>query len=118
LSLAETKQIMADLQEIMALLEGVTLKTANLERDMPKTKQALATKRDLFRLINQVNMTLSLLGAGDLNDYIRKLQIAIFFTNALIIAVRAFERGTLVGNILGAVSVVGAMASASQLEGY
>jgi hypothetical protein len=106
------------LQEIMAALNKVEVKTAKLESDMPATRKAIATKRDLFRLINQLNVTLSMLGAGDINDYTRKLQLAIFFTNALIIAARAFERGTLVGNILGGISVVGAMASASQLEGY
>jgi hypothetical protein len=118
MSLAETQQIMAMLQEIMRMLDNVDVKTSKLEADLPKTKEALATKRDLLRLMTELNQVLAFLGASELNDYISKLQKAIFFTNALMIAAKMFERGTLIGNILGVAAVAGTMISASNLEGH
>ena len=109
---------MSMLQEIMRMLDHVQEKTTKLETDMPKTKQAIASKRELLRLIMELNKVLAFMGASELNEYINKLQQAIFFTNALFIAAKAFERGTLIGNILGVASVAGAMVSASNLEGY
>ena len=100
------------------MLDHVQVKTTKLETDMPKTKQAIASKRELLRLIMELNKVLAFMGASELNEYINKLQQAIFFTNALFIAAKAFERGTLIGNILGVASVAGAMVSASNLEGY
>lgn len=118
MSLAETQQIMQILQEIMALLNGVMAKTSSINRDLPQTKTAIASKRDLLRLLNELNIAFALMGATDINDYTRKLQQAIFFTNMLVIAVKIFERGTLIGNILGAATVAGAMGSALTIEGY
>ena len=106
------------LQEIMQMLDHVQVKTAKLETDLPKTKQAIASKKELFRLIMELNKVLAFMGASELNDYINKLQQAIFFTNALFISAKMFERGTVIGNILGVASVAGTMVSASNLEGY
>lgn len=50
MSFAETRQIMADLQEIMALLNTVTIKTERLNTDLPRTKETLVTFRELERL--------------------------------------------------------------------
>lgn len=50
MSLAETQQIMQVLQEIMALLNNVTIKTEKIQRDLPITKDALSTFRQLERL--------------------------------------------------------------------
>lgn len=118
MSLSETQQIMQMLQEITNMLENINGKTVKLETDLPKTKQAIATKRELLRLMMELNKVLAFMGASEINDYINKLQQAIFFTNALFIAAKAFEHGTLIGNILGVASVAGAMVSASNLEGY
>jgi tRNA C32,U32 (ribose-2'-O)-methylase TrmJ len=119
MSLAETQQIYDLLLRIDDILSGIEVKTASLERTAPKTKEAVATKRELLRLFSQLNMVLSQMGfPKEINGTVRKLQEAIFFVNALTIAMKAFERGTLMGNILGVVSVVATMVSASSLEGY
>ena len=118
MSLAETKQIIADLQEIMALLEGFEVKTQNLQQDLPQTKSAIITKRELFRLVTELNQTLALMGVRELNEYIGKIQSAIFFTNILLISARAFERGTVVGNLIGIASIASAVGSVGMLEGY
>jgi hypothetical protein len=50
MSYAETQQIMADLKEIMALIDGVTIKTEKLNNNLPRTKETLSTFRDIERV--------------------------------------------------------------------
>ena len=119
MSLAETQEIMQLLQEIMAMLDGIDVATAKLESDLPQTKQAVATKRDLLRLVMKLNLILRQMGfPKEIEGVITKVQQAIFFVNALTIAMMAFERSTLIGNVLGVVGVAATIVSASSLEGY
>ena len=50
MSYAETQQIMADLKEIMALIDGVTIKTEKINTNLPQTRAALSTFRDIERI--------------------------------------------------------------------
>ena len=50
MSYAETQQIMADLKEIMALIDGVTIKTERLNTNLPRTKETLSTFKDIERV--------------------------------------------------------------------
>lgn len=50
MSFAETRQIMADIQEIMQLLNNAEIKTVKITQELPKTKDALATLSQLERV--------------------------------------------------------------------
>lgn len=50
MSFGETRQIMADLQEIMALLNQTSVKTERIITNLPKTKEALMTFQQFERV--------------------------------------------------------------------
>jgi hypothetical protein len=50
MSLAETQELMRTMQELMALLNNVQARTTQLNNDEPRTKETLATFRQLERL--------------------------------------------------------------------
>lgn len=75
MSLAETQQIMRDLQEIMQLLNGITTKSEKVVADAPKIKDAELSLRQQVRTIDIMLMTLSA-ATGDktIDGATRKIQ--------------------------------------------
>lgn len=73
MSFGETRQIMSDLQEIMALLNQTSIKSEKIIRDLPKTNEALITFRQLERIAIRYLAIVNRMGLPD--DAQKQIQI-------------------------------------------
>lgn len=117
MSLGEVQQIYAVLLKIDEILTRIENKTENLERDLPKTKEALMTLRDLERVtLRYVALARRISGSERADDLIRILTRIMVTMQMLYISGTMLFSATPYGVLMGIAGV--AMAQASMLEGY
>jgi len=120
MSLAETQEIMQVLQEIMKLLDGVEVKTNKVNQDLPKTKESLATLKQIERVALRYLAITQKMGLPD------ALQNQIQVMSELLVTVRMLQMSytmltstTPIGVLMGIAGLVMTGFSIyDSLEGY
>jgi hypothetical protein len=116
-SLAETQQIYELLVKIDELLANVEVKTQTLERELPVTKDALMTTRQLERVtLRYIALARSMGLPKDATQIINVLMRMVVIMRMLEISGTMLFSGTPYGILLGIAGI--AMTQASMLEGY
>ena len=101
MSFGETRQIMADLQEIMALLNQTSIKSEKVIRDLPKTNEALMSFRQLERIAIRYLAIANRMGLSeDVQKQIQTLSKIIVTVRMLEMSMRMFSAGTPYGLIM------------------
>lgn len=124
MSLAETQALMNTIKELMALLQNMEVKTTKIVEDTPKVKEALVKRRELMRLLGELNQLLAIMGLPkELKSAIGILQNLALAAQATYMALKLVENGTLVGQIAGIIGIGLTVYSASNsignaIEGY
>jgi hypothetical protein len=120
MSLAETQQIMQVLQEIMQLLNGVTIKTEQIKRDIPQTREALATFRQLERIALRFLVLAKRMGLPeDIDRGISKVMELIVAIRMLQMSMNMMMASNPYTMIIGMAGFAGSiMTFGSMLEGY
>ena len=120
MSLSETQEIMSVLQEIMALLNNVEFKTQKINNDLPKTKESLASFRQLERVALRYLVLVRRMGVSeDIDNALSKIAELIVMINMLTMSFTMLQRGTPIGVLMGIASLsMGILSAGSILEGY
>jgi hypothetical protein len=118
MSLVETQQIMAMLQEIMQILDNVNVKTVKLESNLPKTKEALNTFVQAERLALRYLAVARRMGLPD------NIQQATQIITSLVVMLRMLQMsaslisGGGIGSLIGIAGVIGVVLTANDMMGY
>jgi hypothetical protein len=120
MSFAETQQIMADLKEIMALIDGVTIKTEKVVQNTPKIRESLSAYTQLERITLRYLTVARKMGMPD--DVQQQMQLI----SQLIVTVRMLQMSytllastTPLGIIMGVAGLaLSGFAIYDSLEGY
>jgi hypothetical protein len=124
MSLAETQALMNTIKELMALLQNMEVKTTKIVEDTPKVKDAIVKRRELLRLLGELNQLLAIMGLPkELKASIGILQDLALAAYATYTALKLVQNGTLVGQIVGIIGIGLTVYSASNsigstIEGY
>jgi hypothetical protein len=114
MSYAETQQIMADLKEIMALIDGVTIKTEKLNTNLPRTKETLSTFRDIERVALRYLALSRRMGLPeDIEKATQTLTELIVMIRMAQMSYTMLTAGTPIGLLLGAAGIAMTALSAS-----
>ena len=120
MSLAETQELMRTMQELMTLLQGVEAKTEKLNADYPRTKETLATFRQLERLALRWLVLAKQMGLPDdatrAIDTIAKLIVVLRMAQ---MSLNMMMMSNPVTALIGVAGIIGTAATLpSMLEGY
>ena len=120
MSLAETQELMRTMQELMTLLKGVEEKTEKLNADYPRTKETLATFRQLERLALRWLVLAKQMGLPDdatrAIDTIAKLIVVLRMAQ---MSLNMMMMSNPVTALIGVAGIIGTAATLpSMLEGY
>jgi len=114
MSYAETQQIMADLKEIMALIDGVTIKTEILNTNLPRTKETLSTFKDIERVALRYLALSRRMGLPeDIEKATQTLTELIVMIRMAQMSYTMLTAGTPIGLLLGAAGIAMTALSAS-----
>jgi hypothetical protein len=114
MSYAETQQIMADLKEIMALIDGVTIKTEKLNTNLPRTKETLSTFKDIERVALRYLALSRRMGLPeDIEKATQTLTELIVMIRMAQMSYTMLTAGTPIGLLLGAAGIAMTALSAS-----
>lgn len=117
MSLGEVQQIYALLLKIDEVLTRIEDKTEKLQRDLPKTREALTTLRDAERVaLRYLVLARKISGSERADELIRILSKLLVIMQMLYISGTMLFSGTPYGLLMGIAGIV--MAEASMLEGY
>jgi hypothetical protein len=101
LSFGETRQIMADLQEIMEMLKQTSTTSEKVIRDLPKTNEALMTFRQLERIMLRYLAIANRMGLSeDAQKQIQILSKIIVTVRMLEMSMRMLSAGTPYGMLM------------------
>jgi hypothetical protein len=120
MSYAETQQIMADLKEIMALIDGVTIKTEKINTDLPRTKESLANMKQLERLaLRYLTITKRMGLPNEISGQIQLISQLIVTVRMLQISYAALTSTTPIGILMGIGGfLLSGLALYDSMEGY
>jgi hypothetical protein len=100
-SFGETRQIMADLQEIMEMLKQTSTTSEKVIRDLPKTNEALMTFRQLERIMLRYLAIANRMGLSeDAQKQIQILSKIIVTVRMLEMSMRMLSAGTPYGMLM------------------
>jgi hypothetical protein len=120
MSYAETQQIMADLKEIMALIDGVTIKTEKINSELPRTQESLASMRQLERLaLRYLTITKKMGMPDDIQGQIQIISQLIVTVRMLQISYAALTSSTPLGILMGIGGfILSGLTLYDSMEGY
>ena len=107
MSLAETQVLVQAIQELIALLDKVEVKTEKLQADAPRNAEALFTLQQVFRVASRLSGKLESMGVSKdaqkavavFNELARAATMAYFASNLIMM-------GTPYGLIMGLMGMV------------
>jgi hypothetical protein len=106
MSLSQTQEIMMVCREIIELLNNAELKTTHLVKELPATKETLATFRELERVAIRYLAIVQRMGLNDnVQNQIRVLSQLIVILRMAHMSYTMLTRGTFIGTLMGLASL-------------